>query len=449
MTPRPLPCRELRFAGDPETEAEVRRLLPALASSDPTSNITIKSITSLSWSEAQSRIDALLVVPDTSTWTRSRHRRPTGPQPVRDRNWPWGLPWLKPRDRDQVEQHNASLRRLFEHMEGCIRHYPSAPLIFLHPEDLGAADHGVPASIWQLPEIRMWANRWGLKRYATHQCNFGASPWPFPLGVLSSHPLPHILFRPGWPRLDPKSMKYIGPLPRSCGCVQGYHKRDSDFQNRHLRRRAGSIVQSDVLKFLIEYMFNLPTSFPSAMGLSSRGSGQYAAQAELSSELDVDSEDPTDDERASLEEEVLLGVENNLDSAHRAALDSPSLRALGIQNLREALARDTRNSDAYEGFDTIGEVRDRPGYTGDGDQSHEAESAQNSADHSAKKGTTYTTDHSARKGAAADYRLDHRGLLGAALDGPEGQVKKKKKHDDPERATKKKKKKMGHRGAQK
>ncbi len=54
-----------------------------------------------------------------------------------------------------MEQQNASLRRLFAHTENCVRHHPAMPLIFPHPEDLGSAESGIPASVWQLPELRM------------------------------------------------------------------------------------------------------------------------------------------------------------------------------------------------------------------------------------------------------------------------------------------------------
>ncbi len=385
----------------------MRRLLPALTGSSVTSDITIDSIASLSWTEAKSRLDALLVVPETSTWARSRHRRPTGPQPVRDRRWPWGLPWLNPRDREQVEQQNTSLRQLFEIMERCVRLRPAAPMILLHPEDLGAADHGIPASVWQLPELKMWANRWGLKRYATHQCNFGESPWPFPLGVLSSHPLPHKLFRPGWPRFDPKSMKYIGPLPRSCGCARGYHKRDADFRDRHLRQRPDSIVQPDVLKFLIAHMLNAYSPHFSTLGLSSRGAGQFAAQGEQDTEPDGDAEDSTDDERAAFDEDELGCLGNGLDSAGGASLDALSLQALGIQDLQEATARIVKGSVAG------GKVRDGPGHTGGGDYNYGSEGAHG------------TEGHLSGEGLLDDGFCQQR-LHGTTLNSPEGQVKKKR-----------------------
>ncbi len=87
-------------------------------------------------------------------------------------------------------------------MTKAVSGYPFTHVWFCFPEDLGLADRGMPASILRLPEVRPWANKWGRRRYAVHQCSFGAMDCPLPLGVLSSQPFNQAWFPPGWPRLN-------------------------------------------------------------------------------------------------------------------------------------------------------------------------------------------------------------------------------------------------------
>ncbi len=102
---------------------------------------------------------------------------------MRSSDWPWGYPWLRGAALETVETANQDLRRLFGQMAALVEKCPSVPLLFAHPEDLGSAEMGSPSSIWQLPELRLWANKWGLKRYATHQCRCGQSEFAHPLGL--------------------------------------------------------------------------------------------------------------------------------------------------------------------------------------------------------------------------------------------------------------------------
>ncbi len=141
----------------------MRGVLSALGEQCGVRYLGFKCLSTMSWEEAAEQVSQLVIVPEVLTWSRSRHRSVEGPRPYRDANWPWGFPWLSPREREQVDGVNDRLRRCFSLMNDCVRQRPSTHLLFIHPEDLGRADQGEPASIWRLPELRTWANRWGLR----------------------------------------------------------------------------------------------------------------------------------------------------------------------------------------------------------------------------------------------------------------------------------------------
>ncbi len=362
MTPRERPPRTFGFAGDHGTGAELQRLWPAMKGPSSVADLNIDAIASLSWEEASNSLAALMIVPDTSTWSRSRHRRHTGPQPVRDRNWPWGLPWLSPRDRESVESQNDDLRQIFRLMATSVERSPSTHLALLHPEDLGPAEHGIPASVWQLPELKLWANHWGLRRYATHQCNFGGSKWPFPLGVLSTHPLPHRWFRPGWPQFDRETGRYVGPLSRKCGCPPGSHARDADYSGRHLRERPISLIQSGLLESMSAIMLNIDTIGNAATELSSLGPEPPLVRAVGGKVNEEEASDSTDAEHADLGAEELLRLRGPADPTGRASWDSLALRALGFQDF------EAREYAISKGFTDEGILQKKEGLKDTGDQ---------------------------------------------------------------------------------
>ncbi len=82
---RPTPPLNLGFAGDTGTGAELQRCLAALTErADALSEtlITIQLEDPSTWAQALDKIDALVRVPSSTTWSRSRHRRTSGPPPV-------------------------------------------------------------------------------------------------------------------------------------------------------------------------------------------------------------------------------------------------------------------------------------------------------------------------------------------------------------------------------
>ncbi len=324
MTRRPTPPLNLGFAGDTGTGAELQRCLSALTEREGTFSGTLTTLRlddPPTWAQALEMIDALVVVPSSTTWSRSRHRRTSGPPPLRDSEWPWGLPWLRGVERDLVDSANAELRHMFAMMNKAVSEYPSTHVWFCFPEDLGLADRGMPASIWRLPELRLWANRWGMRRYAVHQCRFGATDFPLPLGVLSSQPLNQAWFSPGWPRLgEGRTGEYTGPLARRCRCPAGAHLRDTVFKGRHLRPRPSSILHTAFCDYIITHRLKIQGINLHGAGLQGKGSTLASARAD-----DHTSDDETDAGQASIDEDGLLV---STSSSTGTSLDYLALQAL-------------------------------------------------------------------------------------------------------------------------
>ncbi len=118
-----------------------------------------------------------------------------------------------------IESANAQLTRMTKLFHLALERDPAARLLFLHPEDKGAADRGRPASPWQLNELRELARQLHLFRIATFQCEFGEWATPGPLGLLTSVPIKSSRMWRGWPSFkDETNDHYVGPLPAECNC---------------------------------------------------------------------------------------------------------------------------------------------------------------------------------------------------------------------------------------
>ncbi len=158
-----------------------------------------------------------------STWSRARHRSNSGPQPVRNANWRWGLPWLKHGEREAVEEANDELCHIASVLSAALKRSPVVQVALLAPEDLGRALGGRPASVWQLAELRKWAHTNTLQRAAFYQCEFGRTSRPRPTGVLLTHKVSDKRLKPGWPRFcSPGNDVYLGPLEPHCKCGQDH-----------------------------------------------------------------------------------------------------------------------------------------------------------------------------------------------------------------------------------
>ena len=159
----------------------------------------------------------VFVSPPCSTWSRARHSNRDGPRPLRDRVHPLGLPRLSPTEAEQVRVGNILVffsLAVLRAVTSARRRGFEVTAVLEHPEDLGVARHGFPASIWQLPEVRA-LHRTGFRSAALHQCRFGAD-YPKPTRLLSNAASLASLGLVQDPRFDPDG-KYVGPLSRRCG----------------------------------------------------------------------------------------------------------------------------------------------------------------------------------------------------------------------------------------
>ena len=193
--------------------------------------------------------DYALVVPSVLTWSRLRHFSMSGQPPLRSAAWPWGLPTLTGEYREQVEATNGCVKHCLSVL-GCARQRnASAELLLFHPEDFGSANTGVPASIWQLKEIKEFAVNLQLHRSALYQCRHGYAASPSPIAILSSssHPVKGAVR--GWPKFsDRRHSNYLGPLPKHCGCIQPHGAKT---QRRTKTRSAFTSAFTNVLTRMI------------------------------------------------------------------------------------------------------------------------------------------------------------------------------------------------------
>eukprot|EP00435_Cladocopium_sp_Y103_P031679 s3830_g8.t1 len=226
----PKNCRELRvlymFSGAPR-KSDVRSYLETLCSQQGMTlkmtevDLLLSDEHDLSndskWSELAAKIkahefDVILMSPPCRTWSRAVWANKFGPKPVRSRDYPLGFPWLVGELREKAELGTLLVRRCIEALEIA----PASTIcLWEHPEDLGRARNGVPASVWQLAELRAVAKRRHMETIVFHQCTYGAD-YPKPTRLLSdAHGLLQLGFA-GWPVLN-KELYYMGPLPRHCG----------------------------------------------------------------------------------------------------------------------------------------------------------------------------------------------------------------------------------------
>ncbi len=166
----------------------------------------------------QGPIQLVIASLDNSTWGRARHMGRGGPPPLRNRRHPWGIPSVTGTGRELLETANEQLRATFGTLEAAMAASPSCFAIFVHPEDLGEARLGSPASPWHMEELRRWANKRMMHRKATFQCEFGCEKAAYPTGILVSEPLNSRRIHRGWPHLRISDGRYTGPLAPRCKC---------------------------------------------------------------------------------------------------------------------------------------------------------------------------------------------------------------------------------------
>ena len=92
----------------------------------------------------------IIATPPCSTYSRARHlyKRFPGPRPIRSRDHPMGFPWLSDDKMLQAKQGTALADKAWELRE--LAEELGAYYLSEFPEDLGATETGVPASLWQM-----------------------------------------------------------------------------------------------------------------------------------------------------------------------------------------------------------------------------------------------------------------------------------------------------------
>lgn len=164
--------------------------------------------------------DAVICTPPCSTWSRVRAANMRGPPPIRDRNYPWGYPWVKKKFEQELQLGNILVRFTIRVVETALGVYKVFVLVE-HPEDLGTVareeDKAVlkPASIWQLPDLRKLVGE-RLATVAINQCCWGAG-WRKPTRLLTTSGKIKQWGPNEWPSFDDEGF-YEGPLTRDCGC---------------------------------------------------------------------------------------------------------------------------------------------------------------------------------------------------------------------------------------
>ena len=89
------------------------------------------------------------------SYSRARHRSlgKGGPVPLRRSLCPWGFPWLSASNQGKAQLANFFIKQCFLAIQLQIQ--ANRFWLLEHPEDVGKTKSGeVPASIWQLPELR-------------------------------------------------------------------------------------------------------------------------------------------------------------------------------------------------------------------------------------------------------------------------------------------------------
>ena len=187
---------------------------------------------------------AIFLSPPRNTFTRATFANYLGPSPVRSFEFPMGFPWNSPEQRARCEVGTAlALFSLRVVATAAIVTSPvgSGPVLAVleHPEDLGEALRGTPASIWQFDQALACEDLPLMRSGALFQCERDAQvASQKPTRVLCNSVCLQRWLAMGRPRFRAGTVHghasnriYDGPLPRTCACRrrhQGLARRPGD-----------------------------------------------------------------------------------------------------------------------------------------------------------------------------------------------------------------------------
>eukprot|EP00435_Cladocopium_sp_Y103_P016869 s1943_g4.t1 len=166
------------------------------------------------------KVDALLVTPPCSTFSRASWANDDGPFPLRPSRCPRGFTWNSKPRRAKAELGNNLADFSFEAMRRQLVQ-PAKVAVMEQPEDLGATSNPRvpghrPASMWQFSQHAQLAALPGVSSVVLAQKEFGTdSVKPTRLLLRVRGPLHPAMFV-GMPHLDDQG-NYMGPLPKMVG----------------------------------------------------------------------------------------------------------------------------------------------------------------------------------------------------------------------------------------
>ena len=137
------------------------------------------------------------------------------------RRAPWGFPNQRRAQQQRADSGNEFVHfsiRAIQQAQIATRQGRPTRCILEHPEDLGRMSKGVPASIWQLPQIRKAFGSTPFVTVAGHQCQFPGVDRKKPTRLLSDILAIADFGKAGWPQFDTRGY-YVGPLPMHCGTI--------------------------------------------------------------------------------------------------------------------------------------------------------------------------------------------------------------------------------------
>ena len=129
--------------------------------------------------------DLFFCSPPCNTWSRAAFANTTGPAPLRNSEFPEGLPWLEGYLKVKAEAGTQLVRKTLELVELCSS--LGMPWLVEHPEFLGKSPRGTPASIWMWQESRDKFESCHAATVCFHQCSYGA-PYSKPTRLAGTWP---------------------------------------------------------------------------------------------------------------------------------------------------------------------------------------------------------------------------------------------------------------------
>ncbi len=254
---------------------------------------------------------AVICTPPCSTWSRVRAANMRGPPPIRDRNYPWGYPWVKKKFEEELKLGNILVIFTIKVVQ-TVKEVGNVFILVEHPEDLGTVvreeDRAVlrPASIWQLDEMRRLIGQ-DVATVAINQCCWGAR-WKKPTRLLTNSEEIKKWGPQGWPQFDEEGF-YRGPLKQDCGCkvTVSLAKKSNE---EAFRTSGTSIYPAELDRAIAEAIikFGLVTcASPPKVGEKRTGSSDQTGEQEEKEERykrkrteEVDGNDKTGKERSEV-----------------------------------------------------------------------------------------------------------------------------------------------------